>query len=91
MEELLISTEHTMGGTLVFEDILMKNLVNWSLFLMSWIVEDAKATHAGARSFTYSSLLIFIMLVGWMEPKDYQGMDVKAIEVCRGARYQNLW
>ena len=26
-----------------------------------------------------------------MEPVDYQGMDVAATQVCRGARYQNLW
>ena len=26
-----------------------------------------------------------------MEPYDYQGMDVKAIEVFKGTRYQNLW
>ena len=45
----------------------------------------------GARSFTYSWLLILIVLVAWMDQDDYHGMDVKAIEVCKGARYQNLW
>ena len=54
-------------------------------------MEDAKAAQAGARSFTYSFLLILIALVAWMEPEDYQGMDVKAIEVYKGVRYQNLW
>ena len=65
--------------------------MNWSLFLMNQLVEDAEATKAGARSFTYSWLLILIALVAWMEPEDYQGMDVKVVEVCKGARYQNLW
>ena len=46
---------------------------------------------AGERPFTYSWLLILIVLVSWMELDDYQGMDVKAIEVCKGARYHNLW
>ena len=49
-------------------------------------MEDAKAAQAGARSFTYSCLLILIALVAWMEPEDYQGMDVKAVEVCKGAK-----
>ena len=54
-------------------------------------MEDAKAAQEGARSFTYSFLLILIALVAWMEPYEYQGMDIKEIEVCKGARYQNLW
>ena len=53
-------------------------------------MEDAKAAQAGAISFTYSCLLILIALVAWMEPEDYQGMDVKVVEVCKCARYQNL-
>ena len=54
-------------------------------------MEDAEAAQEGAISFTYSWLLILIALVDWMEPEDYQGMDVKAVEICKGARYQNLW
>ena len=65
--------------------------MNWSLFLMNQLVEDAEATKVGAVSFTYSWLLILIALVAWMEPNDYQGMDIKEIEVCKGVRYQNLW
>ena len=64
--------------------------LNLSLFLMNQLVEDAKATHEGTRSFTESWILIFITLVSWMEPEDYQGMDVKVVEVCKGAKYQNL-
>ena len=45
----------------------------------------------GLRSFTYSWLLILIVRVAWMELEDYQGMDVKEVEVCKGSRYQNLW
>ena len=30
-------------------------------------------------------LLILIALVAWMEPDDYQGMDVEAVKVCKGA------
>ena len=48
------------------------------------------AAQAGERPFTYSWLLILIVLVDWMEPDDYQGTDSKVIEVCNGARYQNL-
>ena len=35
--------------------------------------------------FAYSWILILIVLVASMEPDDYQGMDVKAIEVYKGA------
>ena len=39
----------------------------------------------------FSQLLILIVLVGWMEPQNYQGMEVKVAQACKGARYQNLW
>ena len=65
--------------------------MNWSLFLMNQLAEDVVAAQVGERPFTYSWLLILIVLVAWMEPVDYRGMDIKAIEVCKGARYQNLW
>ena len=29
--------------------------------------------------------------MAWMEPVDYQGMDVAAVKVCMGALYQTLW
>ena len=45
----------------------------------------------GKQPFTYSWLLILISLVAWMEPIDYQGMDVEEMKVCKGACYQNLW
>ena len=64
--------------------------MNWSLFLMNQLVEDAVEVQVGERPFTYSWLLILIALVAWMELDDYQGMDVRAIEVCKGARYENL-
>ena len=41
--------------------------------------------------FTYSWFLIFIALVAWMELEYYQGMDIAATQVCKGAQYQNLW
>ena len=40
---------------------------------------------AGERPFTYSWLLILITLVAWMDLDDYQGMDVEAVKVCKGA------
>ena len=49
------------------------------------------AVQAGLHPFTYSWLLILIALMSWMEPDDYQGMEVDAVKVCKGARYQNLW
>ena len=45
----------------------------------------------GERAFTYSWVLILIALIAWMEPVDYEGMDVEAVKVCKGARYQNMW
>ena len=54
-------------------------------------MEDAEAAQVGARSFTYSWILILIALIAWMESEDFQGMHVKVVEVCKGARYQNLW
>ena len=64
--------------------------MNWALFLLHQLLEDALTTQFG-RSFSYSWLLILIALVAWMEPEDYQLMTVDAAKVCRGARYQNLW
>ena len=64
--------------------------MNWSIFLMNQLVEDVEAAQAGARSFTYNWILILIVVVAWMEPEDYQGMDVKVVEVWKGAKYQNL-
>ena len=64
--------------------------MNLSLFLMKQLVEDVEATQEGTRSFIESWILIFIALVSWMEPEDYQGMDVKVVEVWKGAKYQNL-
>ena len=65
--------------------------MNWFLFIMKQLAEDALAVHAGEIPFTYSWLLILIALVAWMEPVDYQGMDVEAVKVCKGARYKNMW
>ena len=58
---------------------------------MNQLVEDVVDVQVGKIPFTYNWLLILITLVTWMESNDYQGMDVKDIEVCKGARYQNLW
>ena len=59
--------------------------MNWSLFLMNQLVEDVVEVQEGEHTFTYSWLLILIALVAWMEPVDYQGMDVEAVKVCKGA------
>ena len=58
---------------------------------MNELEKDVVVVEVGEIPFTYSWLLILIVLVAWMELYDYQGMDVKVIEVCKGARYQNLW
>ena len=58
---------------------------------MNQLEKDTVAVEEGEIPFTYSWLLILITLVAWMDPYDYQGMDFKAIEVCKGTRYQNLW
>ena len=65
--------------------------MNWSLFLLNQLTEDVVVVQDGERTFTYSYLLILIALVAWMEPVDYQGMEVEELKVCKGARYQNLW
>ena len=65
--------------------------MNWSLFLLNQLTEDALVVQAGERSFTYKWLLILFALVAWMELEDYQRMEVEAVKVCKGARYQNLW
>ena len=62
--------------------------MNWSLFLMNQLAEDDAVTlRAGEIPFTEIWLVILIALMAWMEPDDYQGMDVKEIEVCKGERY----
>ena len=45
---------------------------------------------AGMRPFAYSWLLMLTALVALMEPKDYQGMEVDVVKVCKGERYQNI-
>ena len=54
-------------------------------------MEAAEDEQEGAISFTHNWLLILIVLVAWMEPDDYEGMDVEVVEVFKGSRYQNLW
>ena len=49
------------------------------------------AIQDGEKPFTYSWLLILIVLVAWMELVDYQGMEVEVVKVCKGERYQNPW
>ena len=65
--------------------------MNWSLILFNQLTKDAVVVQTRERPFTYSWLLILIALVAWMDPEDYQCMDVEAVKVCKGTRYQNLW
>ena len=44
--------------------------------------ETTVVVQAKERAFTYSWMLILITPVAWMEPVDYQCMDVKAVKVC---------
>ena len=55
--------------------------MNWSLFFLNQLTKDAVAVQAGEQPFTYRWLLILIALVAWMDPEDYQRMDVEAIKV----------
>ena len=65
--------------------------MNWSLFLMNHLAEDMVTVQEEERQFTYSWMLILIALVTWMDPVDYQGMEVEVVKVCKGAHYQNIW
>ena len=58
---------------------------------MNQLAEDVVAVQARERSFTYSWLLILIVLMDLIEPVNYQGMDLEVVKVCKGARYRNLW
>ena len=64
--------------------------MNWFLFLLNQLTEDAMILHVRKNAFMYSWFLILIALVAWMEPEDYQGMDVAVNQVCKEMRYQNL-
>ena len=64
--------------------------MNWSLFLLNQLMEDAVAIQEGEQPFTYNQLLILIALMAWMDPDDYQGMKVDIVKVCKGALYKNL-
>ena len=57
---------------------------------MNDLVDDTVVVQVGEQHFTYNWLLILIALVAWMEPVDYQGMQVETVKVCKGARYQNI-
>ena len=65
--------------------------MNWSLFLLNELMEDAVLVQDTGNLFTYSWLSIVITLVGWMEPTHYQGMEVDVVNIWRGARYKTLW
>ena len=45
--------------------------MNWPLFLLNQLMEDAVAAQANEQPFSYNWLLILISLVAWMEPEDY--------------------
>ena len=55
--------------------------MNWSLFWMNPLVEDAMEVQEGEWMFTYSWLLILIALMDWLDLVDYQGMNVEAVKV----------
>ena len=65
--------------------------MNWYLFLLNELMEDTILAQEVGKPFTYSRLLILIALVGLMEPKYYQGMEVDIVNICKGDRYKNLW
>ena len=65
--------------------------MNWSLFSLNKLMEDIVLAQEVGKPFTYSCLLILITLVGCLEPTHYQGMEVDVVNICRGARYMNLW
>ena len=65
--------------------------MNCSLFLLNELIEDVILEQETGSPFTYSWLLILIVLVEWMEPTHYKGMEIGVVNVCRGARYKNLW
>ena len=65
--------------------------MNWSLFLLNQLIEYVLAVQAEERYFTYRWLLILIALVAWMEPEDYQRMEIEVVKVGKDTRYQNLW
>ena len=58
--------------------------MNWSLFLLNQLLEDALVSQNG-WTFSYSWLLILIALITWMEPEDYHPMTIEAETVCQGA------
>ena len=61
--------------------------MNWSLFLLNQLTKDVVAFQDGERPFTYNLLLMLIALLAWMDPEDYQHMDVEAVKVCKGDQY----
>ena len=65
--------------------------MNWLLFLLNSLMEYVILAQKVGNSFTYSWLLILITLVGLMESTHYQGMEVDAVNVSRGAIYKKLW
>ena len=65
--------------------------MNWSLFLLKQLMEDIVLDQEGRIPFTYSWLLMLITVVGWIEPRYYQGIYIEAVRTCRGAQYQNIW
>ena len=64
--------------------------MNWYLFLLNQLFEDALVAQIG-WPFSYSWLLILTALIAWMEPEDYKPMAIEVVKVCLGSCYQNIW
>ena len=65
-------------------------MINWSHFLLNDVLEDAvQAQEESKTKFHYSWLLILISFVVWLDPSDYQPLDVPVF--CHDVKYQNLW
>ena len=76
-------------GTIAATELCVEGVqINWSQFLLNKLLIDAFKSQEKDNAFHYSWILILISFVTWVEPPNYQWVDLPLR--CRGSIYQNL-
>lgn len=65
------------------------SLLNWTPYLLNFLLDDCKDGHDLGTNFHYAWLIIFTELAGWGEPK-YSSF-YKRLRKCCTTKYAALW
>ena len=67
----------TVGTITTFELCVAGVQMNWSHYLLNDLLADVESSQEKGTAFHYSWLLILILFVTWLEPSNYQGVDIR--------------